>query len=173
MSSAYSVNVPVPAEVRALARELRPALTPFDRIRPERSRTLVLKRLPAENRREFVADARRARQALQGTPVFEVQVTGLGVFRNPPTGTAPVAYLAVAGQGLRAVHAALVEEFDAIEGLEGPDYVPHVTLARDGPAAAAGSFLDREIDPVTFTVDTLELYDSVHRERVESISLPA
>lgn len=172
MGSAYSVNVPVPAAVRELARELRPALTGFDRIRPERSRTLVLKRLPAENRRALLADARRARQALRGTPVFEARVTGVEAFRDPPTGTAPVAYLAIAGRGLQLAHGALVEEFGAIEGLEGEDYVPHVTLARDGPEHAIEPLLDRELDPVTFTVDTLELYDSAHGERVESISLP-
>ncbi|MFB6110268.1 MAG: 2'-5' RNA ligase family protein [Halodesulfurarchaeum sp.] len=169
----YSLNVPVPPEVRSLARELRPALTPFDRIRPDRSRTLVLKRLPAEDRRALLEDARRARRALAGTPVFEARVTGVDVFREPPTGTAPVAYLAVEGRGLRETHAALLEEFDAVEGLEGADYTPHVTLARGGPPEAIEPFLDREIEPVTFTVDTLEFYDSVHRERVESVPLPA
>ncbi|APE96555.1 2'-5' RNA ligase family protein [Halodesulfurarchaeum formicicum] len=170
----YSVNVPVPPAVRDLARELRPALTSFERIRPARSRTLVLKRLPAANRREYLQDARRARAALDGAPAFEAEITGLDVFREPPTGTAPVAYLAVESPGLSQLHQRLVDEFGAIEGLEGQGtYTPHVTLARDGPATAADSLLEREIEPVRFTVDTLELYDSDHSERVESISLPA
>lgn len=169
----YSVNVPVPIEIRELASQLRPALSDFDRIRPARTRTLVLKRLPANDRREYLDVARRAREALDGTPPFEVRVTGIDTFRDPPMGPAPVAYLAVEGKGLHAIHDRLIEAFDAVEALEGPDYVPHVTLARGGPQSAPDPLLEREIEPVTFTVEALELYDSAHAERVESIPLPA
>ncbi|MBS3760177.1 2'-5' RNA ligase family protein [Halodesulfurarchaeum sp.] len=169
----YSVNVPVPLEIRELASQLRPALSGFDRIRPARTRTLVLKRLPATDRREYLHVARRAREALEGTPPFEAAVTGIETFWDPPKGPSPVAYLAVEGEGLSRIHDRLVAEFEAVETLEGPNYVPHVTLARGGPQSAPDPVQDREIEPVRFRVDTLELYDSVHTERVESISLPA
>lgn len=169
----YSVNVPVPPEIRELASRLRPALSGFDRIRPARSRTLVLKRLPANDRREFLQVAQRARDALEGTPPFEAAVTGIETFWDPPKGSGPVAYLAVEGEGLSRIHDRLVGEFDAVAELEGPNYVPHVTLARGGPQSAPNPLQYREIESVRFTVDTLELYDSVHTERVESIHLPA
>lgn len=168
----YSVNVPVPSEIRDIARRLRPALSGFDRIRPARTRTLVLKRLPAQDRREFLADTKRVKKALEGFPPFEIRLTGVDTFRNPPRGPAPVAYLAVEGDGLRRAHDRLLEEFDPVDGLEGPDYTPHVTLARGGPRTGADQIHGREFDPVTITVDTLELYDSVHAERVESLPLP-
>lgn len=169
----YSVNVPVPVEIRELADRLRPALSGFDRIRPARTRTLVLKRLPATDRREYLQVTPRARDALAGIPPFEVAVTGIDTFWDPPRGPAPVAYLAVEGEGLTRIHDRLVEEFDAVENLEGPAYVPHVTLARGGPQSAPEPLEDRDFEPVRFTVETLELYDSVHAERVESIPLPA
>ncbi|MDZ7849896.1 MAG: 2'-5' RNA ligase family protein [Halodesulfurarchaeum sp.] len=169
----YSLNVPVPVEVRELARQLRPALSGFDRIRPARTRTLVLKRLPATDRREYLEAARRARAALAGTAPFEVRVTGTAAFQNPPRGPAPVGYLAVEGQGLWTIHDRLVDVFGAVEALEGPDYVPHVTLARGGPPSAADRLLAREIEPVTFSVETLEFYDSAYDERIEAIPLPA
>ncbi|MFP4529723.1 MAG: 2'-5' RNA ligase family protein [Halodesulfurarchaeum sp.] len=169
----YSLNVPVPAEVRELASQLRPALSGFDRIRPARTRTLVLKRLPASDRRKYLEVARRVREALAGTAPFEVRVTGTAVFDDPPRGPAPVGYLAVEGQGLWTIHDRLVDAFGPVESLEGPDYVPHVTLARGGPRSAADRLLAREIEPVTFTVETLEFYDSAHDERIEALSLPA
>lgn len=169
----YSVNVPVPDAVRNLASELRPALSGFDRIRPARTRTLVLKRLPATDRRAYLEAARRAKSALSGAPPFEIRVTGVDIFWDPPRGPAPVAYLAVEGDGLHTIHDRLVDEFDPVADLEGPAYVPHVTLARGGPDSAVDPLENREIEPLRLTVDTLELYDSDHAERVESISLPA
>lgn len=169
----YSVNVPVPPAVRDLASELRPALSGFSRIRPPRSRTLVLKRLPAEDRREYLAAEGRVRQALDGAPVVEARVDGIGVFSEPPIGTGPVAYLSIESPGLAQLHDRLIEEFGPVEGLEGPAYVPHVTLARGGPRSAVEALRDRAVEPVSFTVDTLELYDSRHGERIEAIALPA
>ena len=169
----YSVNIPVPPPVRNLASQLRPALSGFDRIRQARSRTLVLKRLPATDRREYLEAARRAKSTLSGTPPFEISVTGIDTFRHPPRGPGPVAYLAVEGTELYGLHDRLVDEFSPVQGLEGPDYVPHITLARGGSGETADRLETRSIEPVRITVDTLELYDSTHGERVESIPLPA
>ena len=169
----YSLNVPLPASVWDLTAKLRPALSGFDRIRESRTQTLVLKRLPAADRREYVDVERRAREALRGAPAVEARIAGLDVFWDPPNGPGPVVYLAVESPGLFQLHQQLVEEFDAIDELEGEAYVPHVTLARGGNDAAVESVLDREFTPLTFTVDTLEFYDGRHRERIDTISLPA
>ncbi len=169
----YSLNVPIPVAVRDLAASLRPALAGFNRVRESRDRTLVLKRLPAEDRREYIEVERRAREALRGAPALEAAVTGIDVFRDPPNGPGQVVYLAVESPGLYDLHDRLVAEFDPIEPLEGEQYTPHVTLARGDDEASIQDLLAREIDPITFAITALEFYDGTHGERIDTISLPA
>lgn len=168
----YSVNVPVPSAVHDLARDLRPALTGFQRIRERHRQTLLLKRLPAADRREYIQMERRARQALAGAPAVEAQITGLDVFDDPPDGSAPVLYLEVESPGLQQLHGRLVDEFGAVgEVLEGDEYEPHVTLARgDGPDL--DPLLSREFDPITWTVEELIFYDAEYYERISGLPLP-
>lgn len=169
----YSLNVPLPPAVREVTDRLRPALTGFDRIRESRSQSLVLKRLPAEDRREYVDAERRAREALRGAPAVEAAIDGIDVFFDPPNGPGPVVYLAVESPGLHQLHDRLVAEFGAIQGLEGEGYTPHVTLARGGDAETIQALQERAIDPVRWTVTALEFYDKRHGERIDSVSLPA
>lgn len=169
----FSVTVPVPESVRERSRALRPALSGFDRIRPSRSRQLVVKRLPAETRRELLTDAERTREALTPVDPFEVRVSGTGTFSDPPRGPGPVAYLAVESPELERVHERLVAAFDAVPGLEGPDYVPHLTLARGGPPSAAAALAEASVEPVSFTVEALSLYDTERTQAVDSIALTA
>lgn len=159
----YSCNVPVPSAVSRLARGLAADLidaTPRDR------HTLVAKRLGDGDPRTF---AREVREAIEGIPPFAARVDGVDLFRDPPTGTAPVAYLAVESPGLRRLHAALCERFDPIEGLEGDDYDPHVTIARGGDAHRIAG---REVD-LEWTVDAVFVWSAGYGEAVERISLPA
>lgn len=169
----YSLNVPLPTPVRELTADLRPALAGLDRVRESRTQTLVLKRLPAQNRRDYLKVERRARAALQGAPAAEAEITGIDVFREPPNGPGPVCYLAVESPGLLDLHERLVEEFGAIEPLEGGEYAPHVTLGRGGSESTIRQLLERDIDPIRFTVTTLEFYDGTHGERIDTVSLPA
>jgi 2'-5' RNA ligase len=174
----YSVNVPVPPAVHDVADDLRPALTGFDRVRERQQRTLLVKRVPAETRRELREDWATAKEALRGAPAFEARVTGIDTFENPPAGTSsPVAYLAVESPGIHDVHARLCEVFEPVEQLEGgDDYDPHVTLGRGADGfrgqRAVDALREREIEPVTWTVTELLLYDANHYEPVDSISLP-
>lgn len=169
----YSLNVPVPSVVRDLAEELRPALVGFERVREPRAHTLVLKRLAATDRREYLAVERRARAALSGAPAVEARIAELGAFWNPPNGPGPVLYLAVESPGLLDLHRRLVGELGAVEGMEGEVYTPHVTLARGGDRSTIERLLSRDIDPIRFTVTTLAFYDGRHGERIDTISLPA
>ena len=82
-----------------------------------------------------------------------------------------MAYLTVESEGLRTIHDRLVEEFGAVDDLEGPPYVPHLTLARGGPSDAPAALAERSFDPISFTAKTLDFYDSERAERVESITL--
>lgn len=169
----YSLNVPLPPAVHEAIDSIRPALVGFDRVRDGRTRTLVVKRLDADDRREYLGAARRAREALGGAPAFEARITSVGVFEDPPHGRGPVAYLGVESPGLRSIHDRLAEALGALPGLEGEEYTPHVTLARGGDDRAIDRLRNAPLEAVTWTVDELEFYDARHDERIEAVSLPA
>ncbi|UWG49110.1 2'-5' RNA ligase family protein [Halanaeroarchaeum sp. HSR-CO] len=169
----YSLNVPLPSAVHEAVDALRPALVGFDRIRDGRTRTLVVKRLDADDRREYLGAERRARAALSGAPAFEARIGSVGVFEDPPHGRGPVAYLGVESPGLRSLHERLADALGALPDLEGDEYTPHVTLARGGDDRAFERLRNAPLETVSWTVDELEFYDARHGERIESVSLPA
>jgi 2'-5' RNA ligase len=174
----YSVNAPVPEGVHEVADDLRPALSGFDRVRERRERTLLLKRLPADDRKELREVWSDAKTALRGAPVVEARVSEVGAFENPPNGSSPVVYLAVESPGIHRIHGMLCEAFDPVPVMEGgDDYDPHVTLARDADGfrgqRALDSVLGRSVGPVTWTIDELYCFDAEHGERVDTLSLPA
>ncbi|WP_247003930.1 2'-5' RNA ligase family protein [Halosolutus gelatinilyticus] len=165
----YSVNVPVPGRVRELADALYPELLGFDRVREDHS--CLLKRLGDADHVSRLQH--RAHRALEGSPAVEAEITGIDYFDDPPLGSAPVVYLAVESPGLERIHANLAETFDAVDGLEGSDYVPHVTLARGGDSEVARRLADREIEPIRWTVSELEFWDGTYRLPVSRVGLPA
>ncbi|WP_049928818.1 2'-5' RNA ligase family protein [Halopiger goleimassiliensis] len=165
----YSVTVPVPGRVRTLANDLYPELVGFDRVRDDLS--CLLKRLGDADHVSHLQQ--RTHRALEGSPAVEARITGIDYFEDPPVGSAPVVYLAVESPGLESIHRSLLERFDAVPGLEGTDYVPHVTLARGGDRATARRLADREIEPITWTVTELEFRDGSYDLPVSRVSLPA
>lgn len=152
----FSLNVPVPGRVRRVAADLHPRLAGFERVRDDH--TLVVKRLGDPGPGEVHAVEQRARRALAGTAPFRAAVDGVGVFEDPPAGPGPVVYLAVESPGLVAVHARLCEAFGAVEGVEGEDYVPHVTLARGGGVEAARALATVDVERVAWTVEALSFW---------------
>lgn len=165
----FSLNVPVPGSVSRLADDLQPALFGFERVREDH--TLLAKRIGDPD--HFDVRTHEVRRALRGQPAFEVRITGVDYFEQPTVGTAPVVYLAVESPGLLELHDRLVDEFGAIDGLEGEDYTPHVTLARGGDLASAERAAERGVDPVAWTVTELEFFDAGYREVAGRMSLPA
>lgn len=166
-----SLNVPVPGRVAAVAGDLRPALAPFETVRDRHN--LVVKRLSEEDPAGLET---RVRQALAGAPTFEARVAEIGAFEEPWAGPGPVVYLAVESPGLHRVHRQLCEAFDPVPAIEGDGYVPHVTLARGGGAAAedaAERLVGTEVDPVTWTVGELVFWDARYDEVLGRVSLPA
>lgn len=165
----FSINAPVPGRVARLAADLYPDLVAFDAVRERHS--LLVKRLGEP---DHVGPLQHeARRAIADAPAFEARITGIDYFADPPVGSAPVVYLAVASPGLRALHERLVDQFGAIESLEGEDYTPHVTLARGGDEAAAARLAERSVEPVSWTVSELQFWDGTYDEAVSSVSLPA
>lgn len=165
----YSVNVPVPGRVRTLANELYPELIGFETVRDDHS--CLLKRLGDADHVDQLQH--RTHRALEGAPAVEARITGIDYFEDPPLGAAPVVYLAVESPGLEAIHRDLLERFDAVPGLEGADYVPHVTLARGGDPGAAKRLAQRDVEPITWTVSELQFWDGTYGLPVSRVSLPA
>jgi 2'-5' RNA ligase len=160
----YSCNVPVPPAVSRLARGLATNVyeaTPRDR------HTLVLKRFGDGDLRSLT---RQVRRALEGTPPFEARTAGIELFRNPPAGRGPVAYIRIESPALLEIHETLCSVVDPVEDFEGDDYDPHVTIARGGDAGRlAGSPTG---EPITWTVDSLIVWAATYDEPARRISLP-
>lgn len=153
----YSLNVPVPGRVAALAAELAPQLSAFERVRERH--TLVVKRLGDPDPGDVPRVQQRVRAALAGTGPFRALVAGLDYFERPVAGPTPVVYLAVESPGVVAAHERLVEAFDPVEGLEDDDYVPHVTLARGGSVEDARALAELEVEPVEWTVEEFRFWE--------------
>jgi len=159
----YSLNAAVPSSVGRLASGFASDLLDAD---VREHHTLVVKRLGDEDPSSLAADVR---SVVAGTEPFPARVTGVGLFDDPPTGAAPVAYLRVESPGLHRLHRRLCERYDPVETLEADEYVPHVTIARGGDAAR---LVGREVD-LEWTVDSVFVWSAAYGERVERISLPA
>lgn len=165
-----SLNVPVPGQVKRLAGDLEPDLYTFERVR--RTHTLGVKRLGERTPTEYARLVPQVRRTIAGTPPFEVRVTGIETFEEPTHGDVPVVYLAVESSVLRDLNAELSETFGAIEGIDGEEYDPHVTLARGGTKAERDRLRMRDIEPITWTVTELVLWDAVYKEVATRFSLP-
>ncbi|QGN08001.1 2'-5' RNA ligase family protein [Halorhabdus sp. CBA1104] len=165
----YSLNVPVPSSVARLASELAREV-PRAQERTRGEHTLVLKRLGQD--RSVPRLQAQIREYLAGQPPFEAQVTGIDYFANATNGPSPVVYLTVESPELRRVHAKLVAKFSPVEGMEGDDYSPHVTIARGGDRATTTGLAERSIEPITWTVSRLTVRDARRGEPASSVSLP-
>lgn len=180
----FSLNVPLPPAVARLAADLHLKQSGFGRLRDRH--TLVCKRFGVEDVPDRVGSGAGApkpaalaalredlRPLLAGTDPLDVAVTGLDVFDAPASGSRPVAYLAVESNALARLHHQLCAAYDAVEGIEGDDYVPHVTVARGGnpePGVVA-DLVSAEIDPIRWRVGAMEVYDPEFREVAATIEL--
>jgi hypothetical protein len=191
----FSLNVPLAPAVGDLAADLHPKLSGFDRVRDRH--TLVCKRFGVDDVPDRVASDGRAEGGapaggpsppkpdaldalrddlhplLAGTDPFPVAVTGIDAFDAPASGSRPVLYLIVESDALVRVHRRLCAAYGAIEGIEGDDFVPHVTLARGGnpgPGVVA-DLVTADFEPIRWRVHALDLYDPEFREVAATIDL--
>jgi len=174
----YSLNVPLPGAIYDRLHSLLPHLQGC----PQRRRdpTLVCKRVPTTppgappsvgHLRTELAPAIAAAGAVL-TDGCAVTIRGVDTFETPPSGTAPVLYLAVDSPELLRLHAALCTHLEPVAGLEAAAYVPHVTVARGCPRAHIDGAIAAGVEPLSFHVDALELYDSRYRAPVTRFALP-
>lgn len=168
----YSINVPLPSAVTALAAELAADL-PLAQRRGRGEHTLVAKRLGDGDHAAYARLEAQGREALRGQPTFEARVSAVEQFETAVTGPSPVVYLAVESPGLIDLHERLCERFDPVDEMEGEEYVPHVTVARGGDRDAAARLVERDVEPIRWTVDELSFYDADRNQPVSRVSLPA
>jgi len=175
----FSLNVPVPGVVKRLTSDLQPQLLDFERVRSDH--TLVVKRFSDEELANGHPDHRvatlqeRLRPVISGLPAVEAKVAGIDSFEQPVRGDGPVVYLTIESPGLHRIHRTLTDAFGVIDGLEGDDYTPHVTLARGGSATtpATEQLQKQTVEPVIWTVSELVIWDSRHRTPAARFGLPA
>ncbi len=188
----FSLNVPLPPAVDRLAADLHPKLSGFDRVRERH--TLVAKRFGVadvpgtrsgrrggSDRRGVSKDVALAglreelRPLLAGTDPFDAAITGIDAFERPARGPGPVVHFVVESAALIRIHRRICAAFDPVEGIEGDDYVPHVTLARgrspDDVGSAVESLVETPVAPITWRVHEFELYDPEFREVAGRLSL--
>jgi 2''-5'' RNA ligase len=174
----YSLNVPLPGAIYDRLHGLLPHLSECSQRR--RDPTLVCKRIPTAGQadppgvshlRTELAPAVAAAGAVltDGCPVT---IRGVDTFDAPPGGAAPVLYLGVDSPALQRLHAALCGHLEPVAGLEATAYVPHVTVARGCPPSSIDGAVTAGVEPLSFHVDALELYDSRHRAAVTRFALP-
>lgn len=168
----YSLNVPVPTEVARLAGKLAREL-PAARTRSRGTHTLGVKRLDHEQDRSYARLETQVRELLAGQHPFEAQISGIDIFCDPPIGTAPVVYLTVESEELRALHDKLIDTFEPIDQIDGDGYDPHVTIARGGSPERARQMTERSIDPISWEVTELLFWDAERKQAASRLSLPA
>lgn len=168
----YSLNVPVPGEVAALASDIARSL-PDAHARVRGEHTLGVKRLIDDDDPSYSRLEAKVRELVAGQPPFEVRVTAVDYFDEAPTGTSPVVYLVVESPELVRLHRRLADAFEPVEGIEGEEYSPHVTVARNGSIERAKQVARRDIDPVRWTVSDLIFWNARRNQSVSTLSLPA
>lgn len=169
----FSLNVPVPGAVHQLIDSLHPQLVGCGQLRTEH--TLVVKRFEANGRDPTAQLSRlqeQLRPVLSETPAVEAQVSEVQTFDQPARGEGPVVYLAVESPGIQQIHQQLVDAFGAVAGLEGDEYVPHITLARGGSPETIAQLQAAEFEPVSWTVSELVIWDSRYGEPARRYGLP-
>lgn len=176
----FSLNVPLPPDLDRLIDDLHPKLQGFDRVRDRH--TLVAKRFGVDDVADDAGWSPPKHVALAslrddlvpllaGTGPFDASITAIDVFEAPTQGPGPVVYLAVESDPLVRLHHRLCAAFDPVEGIEGDEYVPHVTLARSGTRDALDDVVHTDIDPIEWRVHELALYDPEFREVAGRIEL--
>lgn len=164
----YSLNVPIPSEVAALARDIAREL-PRAHARVRGEHTMGVKRFDSDA--AYSRIEARTRELLAEHSTFEARIDEVGIFENAPIGTSPVVYLAVDSPDLRDIHSQLLDAFGPVEtGIEGENYRPHVTVARGGSPEMAERVLGA-VDPIEWTVSELQFWDAETNKPVSTLSL--
>lgn len=167
----YSLNAALPPAIVERREALAASLEPFDTVRDPL--TLVVKRFGARSPDAVDRLDRAVGELLGGWGPIAARNDGVDAFVDPPAGPGPVVYLTVDSPGLVALHEALAERFGLADvTIEGPRYVPHITLARGGSRADLDALTGRSLAPIEWTVDEVLLWTARYDRPVTRYPLP-
>lgn len=166
----YSLNIPVPGRVHRRIDSLSPELALLSTVRTHQ--TLVVKRFGSRSNVEIDGLETTLRRALNGKQPFKAAVTHIDSFSTPASGTGIVVFLAVSSPHLLDLHTGLCSLFEPIEGIEGPDYVPHITLGRSENIEVVATLLDLPFEPIEWTVTEFHLWDATYNQPISKIAIP-
>ena len=154
----WSLNAMIPRKIAEMIHSFGPELNGWEEINTDH--TLVIKRFQETNLREGFESEMRL--LLEKTDAFEIRIKGMDIFSSVPKGSSPVLYIEIESKDLRKIHGELIDVFGVVEGLEGKDYIPHITFAR-GHKDGLEKF-EKNLD-ATDIVRVLEFWD---REKYKS-----
>ena len=161
----WSLNVSMPQNIVRAIKEVTLGVSGWEEICEDP--TLVIKRFEKGDVDGHVES--EIRLLLEGVEPFDIEIGNLERFDVAERGSSPVLYLEVKSPGMKALHETLVDVFGSVKGVEGENYIPHITIARGG----SGDYI--EFDGLScdteWTVEMLELWNRDGRKKKNKIIL--
>ena len=161
----WSLNVSIPQNIVRAIEEVALGVRGWEEICEEP--TLVIKRFEKRDLDGHVKS--EIRFLLESVEPFGIEIENLERFDVAEKGSSPVLYLEVKSPEVKALHETLVDVFGSVEGVEGENYIPHITIARGGSGDYT-VFSGLSCD-TGWTVEMLEFWDRGERKKRSKIIL--
>ncbi len=161
----WSLNVSIPQGIVRAIEEMAPVSRGWEEIVEEP--TLVIKRFEKEDLDGHIES--EIKFLLENVEPFTVEIGNLEMFEVADRGTSPVLYIEVKSIGMKLIHETLVSVFGCVKGVEGENYIPHITIAR-GSGVKNIDFSDFS-GPTWWTAKTLEFWDGDKRKKKNQVML--
>ena len=161
----WSLNVSMPQNIVRAIREVALGASGWEEICEDP--TLVIKRFEKVDVSGHVES--EIKLLLESVEPFDIEIGNLERFDVAERGSSPVLYLEVKSPGMKALHEILVDVFGSVKGVEGENYIPHITIARGGGV--------RDVDfsgfsgPTIWTAETLEFWNRDKRKKKNKVIL--
>ena len=161
----WSLNVSIPQNIIRAIEEVTLGVRGWEEICEEP--TLVIKRFEKKDLDGHVKS--EIRFLLESVEPFGIEIGNLERFDVAERGSSPVLYLEIKSPGVKALHENLIDIFGSVEGVEGENYIPHITIARGG----SGDYIEFSglSCDTGWTVEMLEFWDGGERKKRSKIIL--
>lgn len=167
----YSLNVEAPPAAYKIQSDYADILERFEVQRE--TLTLLLKRFGPRSLADLSTLEDSIEDVLRSWGPIQARIDRFDVFADPISDTGPVIYLSVESPGVNALHRELVGAFGvADDRLEGDAYTPHITLARRGDRTDIAALTGTTLEPIDWTIETVQLWDATYDESITTYSLP-
>ncbi len=161
----WSLNVSIPQNIVRAIGEVTSELGQGGEVNEEL--TLVIKRFEKRDLDGHLES--EIKILLENVEPFVVEIGNLKMFDVADRGTSPVLYLEVKSRGIKLLHETLVSSFGCVEGVEGENYIPHITIAR-GDGVRGVDFSDFSCS-TRWTAEILEFWDRNKRKKKNKVIL--